>query len=83
MKQGVQFTEADWTRDHSWLRDELRREMYITAFSYEDSQKVAVEQDPEIQQARLMPCRRRRNCWASKAASKNSGPAVRVYAVQE
>ncbi len=51
MKQGVDFTEADWTRDHSWLRDELQREMDITAFSYEDSQKVAVEQDPEVQKA--------------------------------
>jgi carboxyl-terminal processing protease len=51
MKQGVQFTEADWTRDHSWLRDQLRREMYITAFSYEDSLKVAVQQDPEVQRA--------------------------------
>ena len=51
MKQGVQFTEADWTRDHSWLRDQLRAEMYITAFSYEDSQRIAVEQDPEIAKA--------------------------------
>jgi carboxyl-terminal processing protease len=51
MKQAVQFTEADWTRDHEWLRDELRQEMYITAFSYEDSQKIAVEQDPEVQKA--------------------------------
>ncbi len=51
MNQGVQFTEADWTRDHSWLRDTLRTEMYVTAFSYEASQRVAVEQDPEIQKA--------------------------------
>ncbi len=51
MKQGVEFSEADWTRDHGWLRDELRTEMYITAFSYEDSQKIAVEQDPEVQKA--------------------------------
>jgi carboxyl-terminal processing protease len=51
MKNGVDFSEADWTRDHSWLRDELRQEMYITAFSYEDSQKIAVEQDPEVQKA--------------------------------
>ena len=51
MKQGVQFTEADWTRDRDWTRNELRQEMYITAFSYEDSQKVAVEQDPEVQKA--------------------------------
>jgi len=39
------------TRDHSWLRDQLRAEMYITAFSYEDSQRIAVEQDPEIAKA--------------------------------
>jgi carboxyl-terminal processing protease len=51
MKQGVQFTEQDWTRDHSWLRDQLRAEMYITAFSYEDSQKIGIMQDPEVQKA--------------------------------
>ena len=48
MKENIHFTEADWTRDHDWLRNELRQEMYVTAFSYEDSQKVAVEQDPEV-----------------------------------
>ncbi|MFL6415185.1 MAG: S41 family peptidase, partial [Bryobacteraceae bacterium] len=51
MSQGVQFTESDWTKDHSWLRDTLRTEMYVTAFSYEASQRVAVEQDPEIAKA--------------------------------
>lgn len=48
MKQKISFTEADWTRDHSWMRDQLRAEMYITAFSYESSEQVAVEQDPEV-----------------------------------
>ena len=51
MKKGVEFSEADWTRDHSWVRDELRQEMYVTAFSYEDSLKIGVEQDPEVQKA--------------------------------
>ncbi len=51
MKQGVTFTEADWTRDHDWLRNELQQEMDVTAFSYEESQKVAVEEDPEVQKA--------------------------------
>ena len=50
-KQDIPFTEADWTKDHSWLRDGLRQEMYITAFSYEDSQKVQYEQDPEVAKA--------------------------------
>jgi len=51
MKQNIQFTEADWAKDHTWLRDQLRTEMYITAFSYEDSQKIAVEQDAEVLKA--------------------------------
>jgi carboxyl-terminal processing protease len=51
IKQGVQFTEADWARDHDWLRNQLRAEMYVTAFSYEDSQRITVEQDAEIQKA--------------------------------
>jgi len=48
LKQNVEFTEADWARDHAWLRDQLRVQMYITAFGYDDSQKVAIQQDPEI-----------------------------------
>ena len=51
MKQGVQFSEADWTRDHAWIRDEVQAEMYITAFSYEDHLRLLVEQDPEVQKA--------------------------------
>ena len=51
LKQGVQFTEADWTRDHSWVRDQLKAEMYITAFSYEDHLRLLVEQDAEVQKA--------------------------------
>lgn len=45
----VQFTDADFTENRQWIRDQLKREMYITAFSYEDSQRVAVEQDPAVQ----------------------------------
>jgi carboxyl-terminal processing protease len=51
LKNGVQFSEADWTRDHTWMRDQLRAQMYVTAFSFEDSQRVGVEQDPEVQRA--------------------------------
>ena len=56
MKEGVHFTEADWTRDHDWLRKQLRQQMYVTAFSFEDSEKVGVEQDPEVAKAiEVMP----------------------------
>ncbi len=51
MKSGIKFSEADWTRDHSWMRDQLRAQMYVTAFSFEDSQRVGVQQDPEVQKA--------------------------------
>ena len=51
LKQNLKFSEEDWARDHAWVRDQLRAEMYVTAFSYEDSQRVGVEQDPEVQKA--------------------------------
>ena len=51
MKNGVKFSEADWTRDHDWVRKQLRQQMYVTAFSFEDSEKVGVEQDPEVAKA--------------------------------
>jgi len=51
LKQNLKFSEEDWARDHAWVRDQLRAEMYVTAFSYEDSQRVGVEQDLEVQKA--------------------------------
>jgi hypothetical protein len=51
MKEKVEFTEKDWAADRARVRDELRAEMYITAFSYEDSQRARVEQDPEVLKA--------------------------------
>jgi len=51
MKQGFKFTEAEFTQDHEWLKQYLQREMYITAFSLDDSRRVAVETDPMVQKA--------------------------------
>lgn len=48
MKQGVTFTEADWAANHDWLRQQLKTEMYITAFSIEESKRVATQDDPEV-----------------------------------
>lgn len=48
LKDGVDFTEADFTQNRDWMKQELKREMYITAFSLEASQKVAVEGDPMV-----------------------------------
>jgi hypothetical protein len=41
----------EFTENHQWIKDQLKREMYITAFSYEESQRVAIEQDPAVQKA--------------------------------
>jgi carboxyl-terminal processing protease len=49
LKNKVKFTEAEFTANHQWIKEELKREMYITAFSVDDSRHVAVEQDPEVQ----------------------------------
>jgi carboxyl-terminal processing protease len=51
LKQGATFTEAEWTENHTWIAQQLKREMYATAFSFEDSQKVAVETDPMVAKA--------------------------------
>jgi len=51
MKEKVEFTEKDWATDRNWVRDQLRAEMYVTAFSYEDSERAKVEQDPEVLKA--------------------------------
>lgn len=51
LKNNVTFTEAEFTENHQWIKDQLKREMYITAFSYEESQRVAIEQDPMVVKA--------------------------------
>ena len=51
LDQSLPFTEAEWAENHIWIRQQLKREMYATAFSYEDSQKVAIEVDPMVQKA--------------------------------
>jgi len=50
-KNNVPFTEADFAANHDWIKQDLKREMYITAFSYDESRKVAIEQDAEVQKA--------------------------------
>ncbi len=51
MKQQVPFTEAEWNENRTWIQQQLKREMYATGFSYEDSQKVAIETDPMVAKA--------------------------------
>jgi carboxyl-terminal processing protease len=51
LKQGAQFTEAEFAENHDWLKQQLKRELYITAFSQDDARRVAVEIDPVVLKA--------------------------------
>jgi carboxyl-terminal processing protease len=51
VKQNVAFKEADWTDNKTWIEQQLKREMYASGFSYEDSQKVAIQTDPMVAKA--------------------------------
>ncbi|HYO79766.1 MAG TPA: S41 family peptidase [Bryobacteraceae bacterium] len=48
---GVKFTESDWAQNLTWVKEQLRREMYITAFGVEESRKLAVDTDPLVLRA--------------------------------
>ncbi len=47
----VHFTEAEFTENHQWVKDQLKKEMYITAFNVDASERVQIQQDPEIAKA--------------------------------
>ena len=51
LKQTVPFTEAEWTENLTWTKQQLKKEMYATGFSIEESQKVTVETDPMVTRA--------------------------------
>src|SRR5271165_5329081 len=50
-QQDIAFTDADWNDNRAWIGVQLKREMYATGFSFEESQKVAIETDPEVAKA--------------------------------
>jgi carboxyl-terminal processing protease len=47
-KRGVVFTSADFEHDQSWIRERLREELFVTAFSKEDADRLAFQNDPEV-----------------------------------
>ena len=50
-QRGVAFTPAEFERDQPWIQDRLREELFITAFSKEESDRMILENDPEIHKA--------------------------------
>jgi len=51
LKDGVEFTEAEFAENNDWIRQQLRREMFITAFGIDDSRRLAIETDPVVLKA--------------------------------
>ncbi|MFN7995681.1 MAG: S41 family peptidase [Bryobacteraceae bacterium] len=51
LKQNYTFTEAEFAQDTDWIKRNLKREMYITGFNLDESQRVAIETDPEVERA--------------------------------
>ena len=51
LKNSYAFTEADFTRDTDWVRRMLKKEIYLTAFNLDESRRVEIETDPEMEMA--------------------------------
>jgi carboxyl-terminal processing protease len=51
LSKNLKFTELEFTENHQWVKEQLKQEFYITAFSQNDSDKVKMEQDPEVTKA--------------------------------
>lgn len=50
-KRGMTVDAADFERDKTWIRERLRQEIFISAFSKEESDRVALDSDAELKKA--------------------------------
>jgi carboxyl-terminal processing protease len=49
--RGFKATDEQFRADRDWIREHLREEMFVTAFSKEEAERVALENDPELGRA--------------------------------
>jgi carboxyl-terminal processing protease len=47
-KGGAPFADADWAKDHDWIKRYLAKEMYTTAFDVDASDAMFSRTDPEV-----------------------------------
>ena len=50
-KRGIEFSAAEFERDRSWIKEHLRLEVLVTAFSREESDRSMFQNDPEVHKA--------------------------------
>jgi len=48
LKQGAEFTEAEFTENHAWVKNTLKHELYLTAFNKEEADKTSLETDEYV-----------------------------------
>ena len=52
LKKGdIQFSEADFVKDHDYIKRGLQSTMYTTAFSVDESRRFDIETDPMVEKA--------------------------------
>ncbi len=51
LNEKFQFTEAEFAENNDWIKRFLRKEMYITAFSADEANRIKVETDPMVEKA--------------------------------
>lgn len=51
VKEKVTFSEGEFAENREWLKQQIKRELFITAFSQEEARRLTVETDPVIQKA--------------------------------
>lgn len=50
-KRGITFTPEEFESDRIWIQDRIKYELFVTAFSKEESDRVILENDPEVHKA--------------------------------
>jgi hypothetical protein len=54
--RGRVFTDAEFGKQHDWIKRHLAKEMYTTAFNVEESDAMFARTDPEVEKAvEMMP----------------------------
>jgi carboxyl-terminal processing protease len=51
LQSGTKFDETEFTRDHDWIKRFLAKEMYISAFNVDESDRVFAQTDPEVERS--------------------------------
>ena len=78
-----------FTENHQWVKEKLKEEFYITAFSVEDSRKVAVEERSRkfrkameaLPQAKTLVEDSQKSCRCSGIASQPGRTARRLVSL--